>query len=87
MTPHMQKVLDCLAEYSEDGGGMCRPFAFIQRATAQDRATVRRACRALARAGLAEFHKGLWTDDGAPAGAGYCISAKGRALYPEEEEL
>jgi hypothetical protein len=41
-------------------------------------AVIRRSCRRLARLGLAEYHKGLWTEDGEPAGAGYCITAKGR---------
>jgi DNA-binding IclR family transcriptional regulator len=40
---------------------------------------VRRSVRALARKGLAEYGKGLWTEDGELAGAGYRATAAGRA--------
>lgn len=40
----------------------------------------RRACRSLARKGLAEFHRGLFNDDGQVAGSGYGITEKGKAF-------
>jgi len=43
------------------------------------RAAVRRIVRHLARKGLAEFHRALQDDAGAVAGAGYCVTATGRA--------
>lgn len=49
---------------------------------------VRRSVRALARKGLAEYGKGLWTEDGELAGSGYRATAAGRlaANKPIEED-
>lgn len=49
---------------------------------------VRRSVRALARKGLAEYGKGLWTDEGELAGSGYRATAAGRAAAtkPIEED-
>jgi len=58
-------------------GEMCIPFAPIVRGLKLDRASVRRSVRVLARKGLAEYYRGLWTEDGEPAGAGYCITPAG----------
>lgn len=44
---------------------------------------VRRIVRCLARKGLAEYWRGLWSDDG-PAGGGYCITPAGRAKLKQE---
>lgn len=49
------------------------------------RAEVRRSCRSLARKELAEYHRGLWTEDGEPAGAGYCITRTGHDFLQENE--
>ncbi|KKM23554.1 hypothetical protein LCGC14_1614060 [marine sediment metagenome] len=56
---------------------VCVPFIPIQDLTGYDRRTVRRHVRALARKGLAEYHRGLCDDEGKPAGAGYCITQAG----------
>ena len=55
------------------------PFKPLQDATGYDRKAVRRSVRALARKGLAEYSRGLWTEDGEPAGAGYCLTDEGIA--------
>ncbi len=81
MTPDARKCLDALEELSAPDGEMCVPFAPLMNHTELDRKTVRRNVRLLARLGLAEYFRGLWTEDGAPAGAGYCITRKGRDLY------
>ncbi len=83
MTPDAEKCLWALNESSEPGGEMCRPFAPIMDATGLDRRTVRRNIRALARKGLAEYFRGLCTEDGDFAGAGYCITRAGRKLCDE----
>ncbi len=48
----------------------------------------RELCRAVIRGlidkGLAQYHRGLWTEDGMPAGAGYRITDEGRKLAPAE---
>jgi hypothetical protein len=68
------RVLACLLEDSRATGEMCLHFATIEYRTDLERKIVRRACRSLARKGLAEFFKGLCTDDGEFAGAGYCVA-------------
>ena len=55
------------------------PFASIMSRTGLDRTSVRNACRVLKRRGYTDFKAGLWTEDGEPAGAGYRITAEGKA--------
>lgn len=76
------KVLAVLAAISGDFG--CFSFRPIMRRTRLNRAAVRRACRSLARKGLARFHRGLWTEDGEPAGSGYCATEQGVAAADPE---
>ena len=73
-----RKVLHSL---SDAGLNWCLPFAPICREWGIDRKAVRRACRSLARKGFARFQRGLWSDDGEPAGAGYCITDTGKAAF------
>ena len=86
LNPQAQKVLQFLAdEYSEDFG--CYSFAGIMSgAGINDRAAVRRACRLLARKGLARYERSLWSDDGEPRGAGYGATKAGvEAIYGPRE--
>ncbi len=80
MTPDAKKCLAALNELTAPNGEMCMPFLPIMDRTELDRKTVRRNIRALARKGLAEYFRGLWTEDGDPAGAGYCITTAGRVV-------
>lgn len=77
MNPNAQKVLEALAV----PGGYLEPWYYpfkpIMKQTGLDRRTVRRHARYLKRKGFAEFHAGLWNEDGEPAGAGYCITKAG----------
>ena len=77
LNPQAQKVLTFLAdEYSEEMG--CYGFAGIMENTGiADRAVVRRACRYLARKGLARYERCLWSSDGEPRGAGYGATKDG----------
>lgn len=79
LNPTAQKVLVFLAdEYSEDFG--CFGFAGIMNGTGiDDRKAVRRACRLLARKGLARYERSLWSDCGEPRGAGYGATKEGVA--------
>ena len=73
------KVLNVLAHiYGHDEN--CYGFAPIAKHTKLDRPTVRRACRFLARRGLAAYERALWSHDGEPAGAGYCATEAGHNL-------
>lgn len=80
LNPVAQKVLVFLAdEYSEDYG--CFGFSGIIDGTGiDDRKAVRRACRLLARKGLARYVRTLWSDDGEPRGAGYGATKEGIAI-------
>jgi hypothetical protein len=71
-----RKVLAFLAENGSEY--FCyMGFAAIVADTKLDRKQVRRACRSLARKGLAKFSSGLWTEDGEPAGSGYGVTKDG----------
>ena len=74
--PHIE-ILDLLSALTIPHGGLCVGFTPIIQYVKMDRAKVRRIVRFLSRHGYAEYHKGLWTDDGQPAGAGYCITPEG----------
>lgn len=80
MTDNDYEVLRALADSGEE---WCLPFDPICRDTELDRRTVRLSCRRLTRNGFAAFYKGLWTDEGMPAGAGYAITKEGRAKLEE----
>ena len=82
MQPDHVAVLKSLAEDSRPNGERCIHFATIMGATNLDRQRVRFICRHFARKGLAEFHNALWTDDGKPAGSGYCITHAGLHALP-----
>lgn len=72
-----EKVLRVLVEHDEMH---CQSFAVIAGESGVPRNKLRRAVRGLARKGFAEFHRALWTEDGDPAGSGYCGTTKGRAF-------
>lgn len=72
-------VLKILMARTMPYGEMCASFAGLSNPDSPlDRPRIRRACRSLARKGLAEYHRGLWTEDGEMAGAGYCITSAGQ---------
>jgi hypothetical protein len=75
-----RKVLEHLASDDE-----CSFYfrSIVDTARGLDLKTVRRCCRSLARKGLAEFHRGLFDEDGMVAGSGYAITQDGkRFLFP-----
>ncbi len=61
-------------------------FAAIAAKTDLDRKVIRRACRSLARKGLAGYGRGLFTEDGTMYGAGYALTEAGlNALEVDDE--
>ena len=66
-------VLACLACDDE----WAYPFAHISSDTGLSRDETRTACRALAVRGLAQFCRGLMTEDGDVAGSGYSATRAG----------
>ena len=80
MNENEMKVLAALNEaYGYDGFGYVN-FSYLSSDTGLDRKVVRRACRSLARKGLAEYGRGLWTEDCQPAGSGYAATKAGRQV-------
>lgn len=79
-----KKVLLYLREASMPDGEYCLPFDYISDGTNLDRKAVRKACRSLARKGLAGFYRGLMTDDGEVAGSGYSITYYGRDFVDKD---
>ena len=77
MTPNAKDCLIALNDLSAPDGELCLHFKTIMDATGLDRKMVRFQVRALARKGLAEYFRGLFTEDGEVAGAGYCITKEG----------
>lgn len=76
-------VLAHLNERTQPNGEMCTPFSTIMFDTGLDRGAVRVCCRYLAKRGLAEFYRGLVTDEGEFAGSGYCITKQGQKILQE----
>src|SRR5690606_11172662 len=71
-------VLAVLVEHGgEDSDFGFLGFAGIACDLPIDRKVIRRACRSLARKGLARYARGLWTEDGTPAGSGYTATRAG----------
>ncbi len=75
-------ILRALGTVSEPG--WCRNL----RSTSEMTGIPREVCRAIIRGlidnGEAEYHRGLWSEDGMPAGAGYCVTIKGQQRAPAE---
>lgn len=68
--------------------GWCRSLRGVEQFTGIPREVCRALIRGLIDDGLAEYHKGLWSEDGEPAGAGYSITPKGaRMLLPDATGL
>jgi hypothetical protein len=80
MSPNEQKALGALAEAYSDYEDFCfLSFKGVAERSGLDPKLVRRTVRSLARKGFARYGKGLWTDDGELAGAGYCCTKEGVA--------
>lgn len=74
------KILKALAAAEEYEGFGYYGFQSLILETGLERKQVRRACRSLARKGLAQYGRGLWTEDGEVAGSGYCATKAGAEL-------
>ena len=81
---HHRRVLVELDEHTQPDGELCCHFKPLARWCEMEIREVRRITRHLARKGLAEYHRALFTEDGYLAGAGYCITPAGRAKLAEE---
>ena len=78
LNPIERKVLMCLVEAGgHEGFGYCSFKCIEQETQKLEIKEIRRACRSLARKGLVVYGKGLWTEDGEPAGSGYAATTAG----------
>lgn len=74
-------VLGVLIEWSEGvDEEFFIPFRVLER-RGLSRDLARAICRELNSEGLAAYRRALWSEDGEMRGAGYGITAKGRAYY------
>ena len=81
MSPIEMQVLRALADHYEPrGNGMFFNFASLAVESEVPRSKIRRTVRSLARKGFAEYGKGLWTEDGRPAGSGYRCTDTGNSV-------
>jgi hypothetical protein len=85
------ELLEALNCCTSPNGEHCVPFKVIQGSLAVvgehwEIKEIRRVVRHLKRKGMAEFHCGLWTDEGEVAGAGYCISKAGQAWLEQHHK-
>lgn len=74
------KALTALYSTWYRGEAWCLYFKTIAEQSGLEPHTVRRTVRSLARKGLAEYQRGLFTDDGMIAGSGYACTKAGADL-------
>ena len=71
-----RKVLNVLANIFDPHEWQALNFKGIAKRCDVEPHLIRRVVRSLARKGLAQYERSLWSDDGMPAGAGYrCTQA------------
>ena len=76
-----QKALTAWQDCGEDFGFLS--FAAVAQRSGLERHRVRRVVRSLARKGIVQFQRGLWTDDGEMYGSGYGLTPAGRLALPQ----
>jgi hypothetical protein len=84
-----RKVLEVLDELSKEDwldGDCYFGFKTISKASGLDHKEARRIVRHLARHNLAEYAKGLMTEDGEVAGSGYRITKTGRERLKNDQQ-
>ena len=88
LTKRETPVLHLLREHSRPDGEWCVSFSTLSGEPRNSERTceVRRIVRQLARKGLAEYHRGLFTDDGMICGSGYCVTRAGLTALAEREQ-
>lgn len=81
------KALEALFEtYCNSEEGACIYSRTIASRSGLKENEARNAVRALVRKGLAEYHRGLFDDEGMVAGSGFCLSKEGAELMEKEEK-
>jgi len=79
---YLLHVMESHVPSEYDRRGYAFSLAFLAQETGLHRDVVRGVCRSLTDQGLAFYMKGLWSEDGMPAGSGYGITEAGaKRLY------
>ena len=86
LNPIETKVLAALVSGFDPESSFYSFAVIMETSGIGDRKAVRRACRSLARKGLAQYGSGLWTEDGAMAGSGYAATKAGLLVSPTPEQ-
>lgn len=85
--------LEILSDMNNKSSGSFSRYDFFHNLSALGdpqtipREMVRAICRDLTNRGLAQYQRGLWTEDGMPAGSGYGITRRGLAYMCALEEV
>lgn len=77
-------VLNVLFELPE---GYCYNLRHLSEALGVHREYIRAACHALRERRLVTYQRGIWTEDGRPAGTGYMLTEAGVKALAAAEEL
>jgi hypothetical protein len=83
-TALQRAILNALAAVPDEG--WCVGLRGLSGRTGLSREVCRAIVADLRAAGLASYHKGLWSDDERPAGAGYAITQAGLTLLASSME-
>lgn len=83
LSAEQQSVLRILYDDTDAFGENCLYFRTIAKQTELDLEVAARAARSLKADGLAQYRRGLFTEDGRCAGAGYAITAQGVGVMAE----
>lgn len=75
LTANELKALKAWRKCSEDFDVI--NFKEVAARSRLERRLIRRTVRALARKGFTKYYRGLWTEDGEPAGSGYGLTKLG----------
>lgn len=78
-------ALEAWAGTESDFG--CLSFRAVAQRSSVEPHNVRRVVRSLARKGVTEFHRGLWSDEGDPRGSGYGLTDLGRSMLAARERV
>lgn len=85
ITQLSKRELMALRAFAGVENGYCLSFSGVAGRSELDPKHVRRTVRALARKGLAQYEKGLWSEDGEVAGSGYGLTKQGREILAAVE--
>lgn len=85
LTPHQRALMAAIVHDDFRDDEFCYSRRHIENVSGLTRAQSGRAIAALRRLGFIDLHRGLFTDDGEPAGSGYATTLAGHDWWWEKE--